>query len=708
MFTVLILTKQARASWREHQAIFGEFHDSIAMCPWNEGGDTIQTALPELKNIINSKLSWNAIIVTTEPENTEKNNQGIHVVDPVNPFDYLENSDRHGEKLLRLDEDGNILETDIPLIKLCHLLGGMPAPEAKQIELLYEYRSDDDSDEVEDKKAADESENNTLDAADKTDSETTEGNISNSTASIDKLKRPKFKFVMDKKQLTAHSKWEEEHPFVGVRPSSIIMVKVRKALSAKDEFEYTKDQWRNHNESESSMFWKRNLYPQNCRFVVYDLSQKGLIERSAEMFKLWTSILLISNNEIDSNVLQAHRLYKLGITFDNEMLSDSFQKTVNKLNSAKHVLEASLSRSEERTEESATGCPSYDLSIPVVFSDEEKKRVKKKPKIDIRLVKRDSDDIEWEVYTDSSLKEYHDRIANIDRELDNASNWLREKCEYSDKEVTELTNYQTEEMVQSLEQKFIQIVQQQQRLPSKLSSLDDELAKANKEVKKQIVKRISIDRFDSVLYLSTMLVVVSIISGIALCEISFAGMIIVLSAALLIVAVALITVHKQKKRLLDSVRKYNHVLSEANSALSANANLYSTFLGLIASHIHGCSYIEISRGKNDAKSNTYSKAKRRINGIENFLDKIKAWSVALRVSPAINTDYDDVSYMDIDSSNQDYSSIYSFDAGRYFSIPLNSGGYRIDSPYSFVKKVTLKREELYDLTAPGENENGNK
>ena len=85
-------------------------------------------------------------------------------------------------------------------------------------------------------------------------------------------------------------------------------------------------------------------YPHNCRFLVFDMDQRGVMKQQSDLFKLWIGILLISKNDIDPNVLQAHRLYSLNVLLNETALAESFQQTINKLNMAKYQLEKGIAK----------------------------------------------------------------------------------------------------------------------------------------------------------------------------------------------------------------------------------------------------------------------------------------------------------------------------------------------------------------------------
>ena len=116
MYSVLIQNKKTMESFHEFHPLFLEtLGKDIVLCRWLEAGTTIDTALPELSQLTDSVEKWRAIIVHVEDEE-EMRKYERH---PDNPYDFLINSSKADATK----------ESPVPLIRLTHMLGGVPAPE---------------------------------------------------------------------------------------------------------------------------------------------------------------------------------------------------------------------------------------------------------------------------------------------------------------------------------------------------------------------------------------------------------------------------------------------------------------------------------------------------------------------------------------------------------------------------------------------------
>ena len=126
-YSVIIQNKKTMEAFSKFQPLFMEAlnNNRIGVCKWNESGATLDTAVPELGELTNDKDEWRAIIVRYEDDRP----MSAFNCDVRNPFDFEVNK--------TMDEDA--FESEVPLIRLTHMLGGIPAPEMKfESEQVYE------------------------------------------------------------------------------------------------------------------------------------------------------------------------------------------------------------------------------------------------------------------------------------------------------------------------------------------------------------------------------------------------------------------------------------------------------------------------------------------------------------------------------------------------------------------------------------------
>lgn len=78
-----------------------------------------------------------------------------------------------------------------------------------------------------------------------------------------------------------------------------------------------------------------------------------------------------------------------------------------------------------------------------------------------------------------------------------------------------------------------------------------------------------------------------------------------------------------------------------------------------------------------------------------FLAKLSLWSSALHIKVDLSS-VDAIDLIDNLDDNLDYDSLYSFDVGKDYVVPLNRIGIDIDSPFGFIERLEIEREEVYD------------
>lgn len=649
MYTVLILSKKTLDCFQQFYPLFSENieADNIGVCQWVEAGETVDTAMPELYDLISHKRAWKAVVVCSEFDDINTK----YPADAVNPYDFFENKDRESLTIV----DGQIVDCDAPLIRLTHMLGGIPAPEPKFKATVVEPEN----------------------------------------------KVPRMEFhPVDDEETTAQKKiynaWTEENMFKGLPPAEIILVKARKASAAQEMFSLVKTSWQVHTEADSSEFWKRNLYPHNCRFLVFDMEQRGVMKKQNDLFKLWIGILLVSQNNIDPNVLQAHRLYSLKVLLNEGMLAESFQQTINKLNMAKYQLEKSLAKEVESISEVDAPIPDYTVGVPVSFQ---------LPRVSaLHFDTADyalsggvgSGDIDrWEAYSKKAKRELQTLIQSVDRTLDQAAGRLRDQCEYSEADVVPLTSYQEEDFNISLSILYKEMLEQQEILPGKVSVAEEKIGEADSNVKQTILQRMTSSQIAFAFGVAVSSLVLCLLPGFFFSLSKAAvGVVTLISAAILSVA-GLLVLLNQKKALINATKSFQMVFQNAVGELSHNASAFSDFLGSVASHIRGRSYLSTMEKKRLKRDSSYYFKKKHLKAINIFLSKLSLWSSALhiKVDP---TSVGAIELVDTLAEDIDYDSLYSFDVGKDFVVPLNQIGVTINSPFGFIDKIEIEREEVYD------------
>ena len=400
------------------------------MCKWIEAGTTIDTALPEIGNLTDDKKEWRAVIVRYIDDNC----MAAFESDVRNPYDFLINR----------DAEDSVEESPIPLVRLTQMLGGVPPLEIKfKAEILREAH---------------------------------------------KAPRTIYVPIENTQRERAHKELTAKYAFDGKLPSSILIISVR---SKSYQAESLGRSWLAHKESESSEFWKRNHFPSICRFMVYDIEKQGPIQKEADDFGFWYSVMLMAINEWDSSTIQAYRLYTLGVFMNSDAMSESFQMLADRLRDAKRSIERSIKKDIEGYACKELGLPDFKVEIPVAL---------KIPKVDECTIKKMSfhllsdgaatDTAIWEKAQRIAENELTGSIKSASRALDQTADKMRSNCTFSADEVLPLSKYQYEDLKEETDEIYQQIVHIQGILPKENVSTNAELQEAAYRVKRNLLGRV--------------------------------------------------------------------------------------------------------------------------------------------------------------------------------------------------------------------------
>lgn len=616
-------------------------NNRVGVCKWNESGTTIDTAVPELRNLTDDKEEWNAFIIRfvddKSMEEFETNQQ--------NPYDFLVNNE--------VEEDYS--DSDIPLIRLTHMLGSVPAPEMEFVcEEVCEYG---------------------------------------------RAPRVIYKPVENKEKETAYKEFCKRYAFEGIKPTSIVIITVREGYDNTGEIASV---WNERREIKSSKFWKRNLYPSSSRFLVYDFEKKGPVQRNADEFGFWLSVMLMASNKIDPGVLQAYRLYNLKTIINKTHMTESFQEVIVRLKSARFVIEREIRKEIEKQISVETKLPHYRLEVPISV---------KLPKTEERTVNGmrfgllskgiNSELAVWNREKKEAEEWLDASIRKVERTLDVTANGIRECSTFTENEVVCLDRFQMEDMVRETSDIYREIVDIQGRLPMTRASENPAIAEAEEKVFENLRVRVIWKNAVSTLGLTLVVIILGQIPAMINLAVNKTGSIWYILGTigvswLIAIVAAFMVVMVQSSKTQNLLERYNELMKVSFNRLIDDTNIFSQYLSNIASHSRGHSYINLSKRKKHQVDNMQVSKYRHIKAINEFLAKIKTWSVAYH----LNVDFDENVINEYAAVNTaippTYNSMYTFETGSTYSVEVNKTGETISSPFAFVDMLEIVREELYD------------
>lgn len=646
MYSVIIQSSKTYESFLQYRPLFAEALNlkKVGVCRWVESGTTLENALPGLSELTEDKESWRAIIVRYEDDECMSGFESA----AQNPYDFAVSHETNTDE---------IRESPVPLIRLTQMLGGVPAPnlgfEAQIVQ--------------EDNKA------------------------------------PRTIYVPvppSAENVERHKILEAKYRYNGILPSSILLVTLRKDFTIPDES--ISDIWMSHKESASSEFWKHNHYPSVCRFMAYDAQSRGGVQKDADDFNFWSSVLLISLNVIDSATLQAYRLYRVKTLVDKESMEQSFQTQISRLNDAKHTLESGIKREIERGLDSEEKLPDYRLDTAVVL---------RLPKGESRRVRLSSFPVlPSSVYTDLTSWDTQKRhieneleisVRAAGRSLDQTAERLRGNCGFAPEEVEFLSKYQKEDLSREVDELYHSVVSIQGELPTGQTSDDEEIKNTEDAIVHKLAGRVTKRPAALAAVIAAASIFAVMIPAFIRLLKGVQGnllVIVIVLAALIVITLfcGALVLMIQKGKLNKLIRLYNQLMNGMFNRISDNAKLYSDYMSAIASHARGSSYLQLSDRKQTVLDKNQNSRYHHLRMIEQMLGKIKRWSRAYHLDLEYSTSRPD-SWIELDlDQSPDESKLYYFGNETTYPVELNRSGLTIQSPFAYLKKLEIVREELYD------------
>ena len=649
MLTVLIYQKESQDYLNRYKSLFDHFEESgqIAFCFWDENGTDIQTALPELTNIVRGVREWKAIVVMPLLE-SYKEEQLLH--SPDNPFDYYCN----------FESQSGIRESDIPLIRLSQMLGGVPLVNKHYINGFVNENSD---------------------APITVSLQETEDYLNE--------QQQKWQELNDKYSLTID------------RPQYLYLFKAR--LPRADNLPFGLElNNETHFESDSSLFWNRNRYPARARFLIQDCSRPENAHYLEDLFRFWMTALTIAINDFPSGTFEAYKVYQTvsGVSFDG--VHELFSQYYNRLASVQFRAKLQIIELQKQSQfiRERDSLPAYRITVPVsveipaaintTISTNEIGLSTNCPKNEKEWLINETDN------SISSVKKIH---SSIQVGLDRASIQCRYASKMNDEEIFELDEYQIEELKQELSEIEKKILSFNAYRIFPFSFNYKRLMGARMETYDAMQKRM---KRRSTIYAGLFILIIFAISFIPdliyrdsdnqsywdAIKINAGG-------ELLILIAAIVSLFYFRGIIKSKIKQYNLVATEITDNLFQASSAFSEYLSDCCSYMRGKHLLQVLTNQTLISTEEIVQLGQHSDHLKYQMDRIENWL----------SDFDLKVLEDKETHSKDY---FDFDIppekNRGYSIQMDIkdtfvesvGGSECKAPYPFITGFYVKRESLFE------------
>ena len=671
MYTVIILNKQSSDLLRDYKFLFKPFVDKgvIGFCDWNDAGTDVKTSVPDLCNLIKGKKDWRALIVNTD---SIYGYEGSCAPKKNNPFDYSE-----------CDNNPLPHESEIPLIRLTHMIGGYTSLIPKEFEKGYEYYDLEKGEKVRVK-----------------ESELSEEEINNLSEEHDDVESVYFEKEVDDEVNILQKSMIDKYLFSDIRPIEIDMISTRRKADH-SERAVIEESWKNHLEMTSSNFWETNKYPNNCRFLVYDITNQDNSFYKKELTEFWLSVLTFATNKVAASTLQAYRLYKIQIDVAKDLLQGTLNAHLNKLNAVYAFIKEQISLRPESSFDVDEEVVSRQ-TIPVTIEKNESKELFMNfSRIGLCKDCPEEEQIFWKTQIKQKKNNFEKYIKTPRRIIDKAANYLKKKTEGFKDESYVLDQFQVDDLKETMENLEFDIISSEvQRMIDK-KSVDKKLFEIDKAVKKEIGFRMS----KKTAIMGGIIMLLLCLGGyvpylISAYNIGSDNFFVALGSVLAILFVSaiggFIALFLQRKKIVDIMNEYNILMRNVVNDLRSYAGKFEDYFSDICTYMKAKSILDGTKKKNfgtDSSTNILLMHKKAI-------------------AVAADKDNDMIIYYDLKRIDEMVTNVTTFfDVNRmprenplYFfeenldedDIPINSTGDKVTAPYKFIEKLWIEREDVYD------------
>lgn len=690
MHTVIITDSRTSALFDEYRRVFAPFlvgrGGSICQCVWNENSYEIETAVSKLYESIRGHPEWRAIILIN-PQQSEQITFNLH-----NPFDFECN---RGKEI-------QIEENHAPLVRLTHMLAGFPSLGVKGYELGYECSYLDLCKDIKNC----EIKRNKYYISHKDFHGMNKERIKeiNELCSSN-LKQCLKEIKYSDDDLKEYERLQKKYILNENRPVEILLISTREIFEI-DDRERTVDEvrraWEFYDEEESSDFWK--IYPNNCRFLCYDMKNVKHTLYRMELLKLFLAALTMAINQIPGPVLQAYMLYKTNLNIDTKIFESVYDAQIEKLLSLQIVIQERMQRVPELTHTKKTEIvPTQYISVKFENVDESRVQADYKelglasdcPVCETKF---------WYNYVQET-KQIVENIMSAPHEIVvNKALETRAKAFDFSNRAHVMDRFQIERVNRRAEELEPQIINAS---IYNLLNTDETICEAEKKMRKHMGLRLTKSRIIliSVCSLAVYLCgyIPYLINSAKISLSAFgASFGLAVIALVLLAAGGFLVIWFLRHRLIKKIKEYNKTIRDIFNNINRSGKIFSDYFSSVCTYMYARSLLSGIILKHDTGHKEKKILKAHLVSIEQELEKIRELYLLFKIpnkETSMLNDYVDIP--DCVLSDMPHES-HLYELAPYKlknTVDLDNTGETLDAPYSFVKGMSFKREEIYIKTA---------
>lgn len=653
MFTVVITEQKHIDSIQEYKSFLRPFLDNpnIAFCSWRTDGEDLADAVPDLALTVAPHAQWRALVVCDclNPEQKNPFNAVDCQIPPeapeADPAEYLE---QVTELKFRAFEQAS----KTPLVRLMTWLCASPT--------------------------------------------ITKG-LNN--AAEDLYFSQYLKEANQKEALRLAIRGTE--PSQIILPSEVLCISQRRWCCPEYDIRAS---WSLDLDSQYSRFYDWNLYFDKMRYLLFDILPKNHRNYAFDYIRFLYTLMLLAAHEAPQSALKPNRVYTLNSETDENALQKLLGRYDAKLAATQTLLQAKAREIENREkprlcDQDAKRIFCGNITIPVNVTQD----------FDTDTLYADHSDLglatdcpttevgHWEHAYQTTRRALGKFLKIPRRALKKASAELRLARTADLSAAGHLNEFQLEDVAEhTAEEERLMVavptcdLYNVDRYTDRMAEQD----KANRDtISTRMLRKTTVILGAACLGVYLLSFIPMLISNIAAGKGLLFSLYFALAGLGIMSVVSLITLLFLRKRLVDGYKDYNAIMSEAETDVHDSADLFSQYLS------HACNVMRGNSVLNFRKEHEHPDELQLRLYKKHRLDLQRAREELREVFGNFMTDElpEDVDPYPYDFNRMvDFPYPIPFTNDYHRQVEFMQSGYTVQAPVNFVRRITVRREELYD------------
>ena len=465
--------------------------------------------------------------------------------------------------------------------------------------------------------------------------------------------------------------------------------------------------WGFHEDIQYSRFYEWNLYYDKMRYLVFDIAPKNREEFAFDYIRFLYAVLILANNDTPSGVLRPNRVFRLDCENDEAALRRILTLYDAKLAQTGTLLSASVNeiKNTEKprlSDRDVSMIFCSNINVPVLISQEiDRSGLYADPKaLGLSTDCPVDEYAAWDQTYKTSRKTLLKLLRQPRRSLKSAAADMRRMNHVDLDKACILNEFQAEDVKDHTDEEELNMVSVPTPNLFDTERYDEEMEESCRRVHRKIETRLTRTATVGVCVAAIVLYLIGflplILNNISDAKARLMALAVMGGAVVLLAAVAFVCLFFLRGALRKLYKAFNGLMFRINGEIDGSLALYSRYLSHACNVMRGFSVLKYRERTKDPDV-------QRVRVLNKHLADIQRTREELRevfgpyFSPASEDDADQVDAYPYDFSRPvDFPYPIPYTEGMKCQIEFMQPGTTVQVPVDFVKRISVRREELYD------------